>query len=588
MTRPLEDYGLIGDLETAALVSRSGSIDWLCLPRFDSDACCAALLGGEQHGFWRIGPAFDGWSLRRRYRDDTLLLESEFARGGNVVRLIDFMPPRDAAPTVIRIIEGQQGQVPLRLELSLRWDYGQITPWLEPREDAICAIVGPDMIAVRGPIPLHSTGAALNAEFTVSAGQRLAFSLAWAPSTAGMPPALEPERALAATEAYWRNWAGRFTFPTRWRGPVLRSLITLKALIHRPTGGLIAAPTTSLPEVIGGSANWDYRFCWLRDATFTVGALLNAGYHDEAVAWRDWMLRAIAGSPDRLRIMYRVDGGRHIPEWELPWLPGYEGSRPVRVGNAAAAQRQVDVHGELIEAMHLMDRAGLKRPAQGTALEQALIEQLETKWHDPGHGLWEDRGEPEQHVYSKVMAWAGIDRFLRNGPVDLNPEIRQRLTGVRQQIHDEVCDKGYSSRRGHFVQRYGTEELDASLLLLAPSGFLPANDPRIENTIKAIRRELMIEGFVLRKPRSQAPHEGAFLACTCWLADCLSMQGRNDEAGELLEHVLAVRNDLGLLSEQYDPDRRRLCGNFPQALSHLALVNTALGLSGPVLERAGG
>jgi GH15 family glucan-1,4-alpha-glucosidase len=588
MTLPLEDYGLIGDLETAALVSRTGSIDWLCLPRFDSDACCAALLGDERHGFWRIGPAFEGWSNRRGYRDDTLILESEFARGGNAARLIDFMPPRDGAPRVIRIVEGRQGQVPLRLELSLRFDYGQITPWLEPHEDATCAIVGPDLAAIRSPIPLRSTGAVLHADFTVSAGQRLAFSLAWGPSNAGVPPEIEPGRALATTEAYWRNWAGRFAFPTRWRDPVLRSLITLKALIHRPTGGLTAAPTTSLPEVIGGSANWDYRFCWLRDATFTVGALLNAGYHDEAVAWRDWMLRAIAGSPDRLRIMYRVDGGRHVPEWELSWLPGYAGSRPARAGNAAAAQRQVDVRGELIEAMHLMDHAGLRRPMRSTALEQALVEQLETGWRQPGHGLWEDRGEPEHYVYSKVMAWVGIDRFLRGAPVEVDPEVRQRLAGVREQIHAEVCERGYSARRGHFVQRYGTEALDGSLLLLAPAGFLPADDPRIEGTIAAIRRELMVDGLVLRKPRSQAPHEGAFLPCTCWLADCLSMQGRDEEAAELLEQVLAVRNDLGLLSEQYDPERRRLCGNFPQALSHLSLVNTALGLSGPVLERAGG
>jgi GH15 family glucan-1,4-alpha-glucosidase len=370
---------------------------------------------------------------------------------------------------------------------------------------------------------------------------------------------------------------------------VLRSLITLKALIHQSTGGLVAAPTTSLPEVIGGSSNWDYRYCWLRDATFTIIALLNAGYHDDAIAWRDWMLRAIAASPDRLRIMYRVDGSRHLPEWTVSWLPGFAGSRPVRIGNDAAAQEQIDVHGELIEAMHLFERAGISRPSHGLALERALVDRLETVWTDPGHGLWEARGEPKHYVYSKVMAWVGIDRFLK-GSKPANPEDRDlfaRLNALRQAMHQEICQKGYSTRRGHFVQHYGSEKLDASLLLLAPIGFLPIDDPRIRGTIEAVQRELTEDGLVHRKPPAESGGEGAFLPCSCWLADCLSMLGQDQQAAALLERVLEVRNDLGLLAEEYDLQRRQLCGNFPQALSHLALVNTALGLSGPVLVRAG-
>ncbi|HSU04288.1 MAG TPA: glycoside hydrolase family 15 protein, partial [Acetobacteraceae bacterium] len=447
MTCPIEDYGLIGDGETAALVSRNGSIDWLCWPRFDSDACCAALLGNDQHGFWRIAPAFAGWRSTRRYRTDTLVLETEFTRGGNTVRLIDFMPMRKGPPTLLRIVEGLRGQVPLRLELMLRFDYGLITPWLEPRGDVVCAIVGPDQVAFRSPVPVQSAAGKLSADFTVSAGQRLGFALAWGPSKEPPPSPVDPDAALAPTEGYWREWVARFRVHTPWRDPVVRSLITLKALIHAPTGGLVAAPTTSLPEVIGGEANWDYRFCWLRDATFTVGALLNAGYHDEAVGWRDWMLRAIAGSPDRLRIMYRVDGGRHVPEWTVSWLPGYAGSRPVRVGNGAAGQEQIDVHGELIEAMHLLDRAGIPRPEHGLALERDLVLRLENVWTDPGHGLWENRGEPQHYVYSKVMAWVGIDRFVRgtDAQTDADREIVRRLAGLRQAIHKEICEKGYSS-----------------------------------------------------------------------------------------------------------------------------------------------
>ena len=586
MTRPLEDYALIGDGETAALVSRDGAIDWLCWPRFDSDACFAALLGTDQHGTWRIGPAFDGWRSERHYRGDTLVLQTKFARGGNAVRLIDFMPPRDGDPAILRIVEGLRGQVPLRLDLALRFDYGSVLPWIEARGDAIVATVGPDQVAFRAAVPVQVLNGRVTADFTVSAGQRLVFTLAWGPSDKRLPAAPEADVALAATDAWWAAWARRFRKPTRWREPVMRSLLTLKALIHHPSGGQIAAPTTSLPEVTGGGANWDYRYCWLRDATFTVAALLNAGYREEATAWRDWMLRAIAGSPDRLRIMYRVDGGRHVQEWEVPWLPGYAGARPVRVGNAAAAQRQLDVSGELIEAMNLLDRAGIPRPPQGLALEQTLVERLESSWTEPGQGLWESRGEPHHYVYSKVMAWVGVDRFLRGGGATDDHALRLQLAALRAEIHDEVCTKGYDRTRGHFVQHYGSHDLDAGLLLMAPAGFLPIDDKRITATIAAIERELTNDGLVRR--HSQSPNEGAFLPCTCWLADCLSMQGRNAEAGATLERVLAVRSDLGLLSEEYHVGARRLCGNYPQALSHLALVNTALGLSGPVLERAGG
>ncbi len=414
MSMPLEDYGLIGDGQTVALVSRQGAIDWLCLPRFDSDACLAALLGDEQHGSWRIGPAAAGWRITRRYRPDTLILETEFARGPNAVRLTDFMPMRSGAPVLIRIVTGLGGQVDLRLDLRLRFDYGLISPWLRACPDgSVQGVVGPDMVTLRAPVPLAVSAGRVGADFTASAGQTFAFTLTHSAPNDAVPAVVKPAAALAATERFWREWIGRFDRPTHWPAATSRSLLTLKALVHQPSGGLLAAPTTSLPEAIGGSLNWDYRYCWLRDATFTVGALLNAGYREEAIAWRDWMLRAIAGQPDKLQTMYRVDGGRHVAEREVPWLPGYEGSCPVRVGNRAAEQEQTDIFGELIDALHLMRQAGIPESEHGPLTERALLERLEETWPQGGHGFWEDRGEPHRHTYAKAMAWTGVDRFLR-------------------------------------------------------------------------------------------------------------------------------------------------------------------------------
>jgi GH15 family glucan-1,4-alpha-glucosidase len=590
MGAPLEEYGLIGDGEAAALVSRDGAIDWLCLPRCDSDACLAALLGDERHGSWRIGPAFEGWRATRRYRPDTLILETDLARGRNAVRVTDFMPMRRGPPAVVRRVTGLEGEVEMRFDLALRFDYGLISPWMQELADgSVCGIVGPDLVALRGAVPLRVAGNRIGASFTVAAGQTLDFTLAYGTSDKAMPPAPHPARALAATEAYWRGWIGQFDRPTQWPEATRRCLITLKALIHRPTGGLLAAPTTSLPEVIGGKMNWDYRYCWLRDATFAVGALLNAGYHEEAIAWRDWMLRAVAGQPDKLRVLYRVDGGRHVNEWQVKWLPGYEGSSPVTIGNDAADQEQTDVFGELIVAQDLMQRAGIPNSAHGLATQHALLQRLEETWPQDGHGFWEDRGDPRRYTYSKAMAWAGVDRFLQGAAQErTDPELIRRLAALRGRIHDEVCEKGFDTERGHFVASYGGRCIDASLLLLPPLGFLPVDDPRMAATIEAVARDLTEDGFVLRKPRDVSPHEGAFLPCTCWLADVRAMQGRDDEARALLARVLSVRNDLGLLSEEYDTRRRRLCGNFPQALTHLGVLNTTLGLSGPVLQRAGG
>ena len=591
MSKPLEDYAIIGDGETVALVGKDGSIDWLCWPRFDSEACFAALLGTEAQGRFFLGPDFEGWHIERRYRQDTLVLETEFSRGGNRARLIDFMPPRDGASSIIRIVEGISGEVPFRLDMAAHFDYGLLPPWAERHSATdMAATLGPHMVVLRGAVPIEIVGHKATASFTVSAGQNLPFTLTYGDATKPPPAAPSAATALRATETAWKSWAGQFRKPTRWREAVVRSLITLKALIHQPSGGLVAAPTTSLPEIIGGKANWDYRYCWLRDATFTVSALLNAGYHKEAEAWRDWMLRVIGGSPDKLRIMYRVDGVRQLPEWELGWLPGYENSRPVRNGNQASAQEQIDIHGEVIEALHLLGKAGIGRTDHGCVVERGLVERLEQVWSDRGHGVWESREEPREYVYSKVMAWAGIDRFLR-GPASrshADPDFIGRLEALRERIHAEVCEKGYDRSRGHFVHYYGSRQLDGSLLLIPATGFLPVQDERIAGTIRAIEQEMMEGGLVLRKPRSKAPEEGAFLACSFWLTDCRSMQGRQAKAEALFERVLSVSNDVGLLSEEYDLGRNRLCGNFPQALTHLSLVTTALGLCGPVLQRAGG
>ena len=590
MASRIEDYAMIGDGRTAALVSRGGSIDWLCLPRFDSDACCAALLGTEAHGYWRIAPRAPA-TQTRAYNGDTLVLDTEFADGANRVRVTDFMPPHAEHPTVVRQVAGLEGQMRLRCELGLRFDYGFVPPRVRQQADGMLAIVGSDLIVLRGPVSLQEQDGIMAAEFDIAAGQTVHFVLSYAASHLPPPGKLDAAQALQDTLSYWREWAGRFTRETPWRDAVMRSLLTLKALSYHPTGGIVAAATTSLPEMPEGQLNWDYRFCWLRDASFTLSALLNAGYHQEATAWRDWMLRAIAEAPDKIRIMYRVDGGRRIDESNIDWLPGYEGAAPVRIGNAAAAQTQIDVVGELLDALDLIARGGIEQTPETLKAERLLVERLEKTWQDKGHGLWESRGRPERYTYSNVMCWVGVDRFLRGSERrgDKDSKLLERLRALRTRIHDEVTERSWNHASGHFVDRFGGERVDGSLLLLPLVNFLPADDPRMAATIDAVERDLSQDGLVWRTPKGDDTAQGAFIACTCWLADCRALQGRRDEAVRLLERALALRNDVGLLSEEYHPGLRRLMGNFPQALSHLALINTALGLSsGPVLQRGGG
>ncbi len=590
MSTRIEDYALIGDGESAALVGRDGSIDWLCWPRFDSPACLAALLGEPGHGRWLIAPAEGaGHTVARRYDRDTLVVQTEFAAPGGRIRLTDFMPIREDVAALVRIVEGIEGECRMRMDLRLRFDYGQLPPWTEPAADGCTATVGPDRIALHAPVPLQLHGHAATAEFSVAAGQRLAFVLRQHESSRPVPPPLDAEAALARTQAFWRDWIGRFDAGrTRWPDAVRRSLITLKAMIYRPTGGLVAAPTTSLPEAPGGTMNWDYRYCWLRDSTFTLGALINAGYHDEAAGWRDWLLRAIGGAPGDLRIMYRVDGDRHLDEWSVAGLPGCRHARPVRIGNAASTQTQIDVWGEVLDTLHLAERAGLPHSRQADVVRDQLAEHLAGIWRQPGAGVWESRGEPRHYTYSQAMAWVGIDRYVRSHGADVAVDTLHRMTTLRDRIHREVCDQGWNEGLGTFTQYFGGQELDASLLLLPLVGFLPADDPRMAATIAAIGRDLD-EGGLIRRTRHQGggTPEGAFLACSCWMADCLNLQGRAEAAVAQFERVLALRNDVGLLSEEYNVPGRHLAGNFPQALTHLAVVNTGLGLSGPVLDRGG-
>ncbi|HQT78741.1 MAG: glucoamylase [Rhodospirillales bacterium 20-64-7] len=589
MTAPLEDYAMIGDRHTAALVGRNGSIDWLCWPRFDSDACFAALLGTAANGRWLIGPDQPA-RVTRRYQTDTLVLETDFETADSAVRIIDFMPCRDTGTAVVRIVEGLRGQTAMQLDLRLRFDYGKIPPWTETTADGFRARIGPDQIVLRGPVPCQARHGGADAAFIVSAGQRLVFTLQYGDACRDAPAPLDVPGALADTQRDWRDWIGRFDKPTLWPDATRRSLLTLRALIYAPSGGLVAAPTTSLPETPGGKNNWDYRYCWLRDATFTVSALLNAGYHQEAQEWRDWILRALAGTPSELRILYRVDGSRHVNEWDVDWLPGYRYARPVRVGNAAAAQRQIDVMGEVLDTLGLCVRVGLDVSEQERHVARAIAERIEAIWQDMGQGIWESRGEPRQYTYSKVMAWVGIDRVLQHRELmgHIDPDMQRRLQATRARIHRDVCEEGYHTGLGSFVQYYGGEQLDASLLLMPLVNFLRVDDPRIANTISAIERELMQDGLVRRKSPPPGQPEGAFLACSCWLADCRQLQGRHQEARDVLDRMLSVRNDVGLLSEEYDLRGNFLSGNFPQALTHLAVVTTTLGLSGPVVRRGGG
>ncbi len=592
MSSPIEDYALLGDGQTACLLHRDGSIDWLCWPRFDDDACMAALLGTEENGHWTIAPAGHVTARRRQYQPDTLILETELEVASGAVRVIDFMPVRRGPSCLIRIVIGLRGTVRMECQLRLRFDYGAVQPWSECSGGDMVAKLGPDLVVLRAPVRLDVQAHVTSAVFDVAMGEQCAFVLSYGCATEAPPPPVDAADALAATQRHWRDWIGRFdAAKTDWPAAVSRSLITLKALIHTPSGGLVAAPTTSLPEAPGGTMNWDYRYCWLRDASFTLCALLNAGFNAEATAWRNWLLRAIAGSPERLRIMYRVDGSRHLAEWTVDTLAGYRYARPVRVGNAASTQHQIDVFGEVLDALDVARRGGVETSPQEDIVERKIVAQLEKVWNTEGSGVWESRGEPRQYTYSKVMAWVGLDRFLRHrdaaGTAD--QAMLDRLKALCQTIHDEVCREGWNEGLGTFTQHYGGQSVDASLLLLPLVGFLPADDARMAATIETIGRELSEDGLIRRnKAKADPPHEGAFLACSCWMADCLNLQGRKAEARAQFGRVLAVANDLGLLSEEYNVPGKHLAGNFPQALTHLAVVNTALGLCGPTLQRGGG
>jgi GH15 family glucan-1,4-alpha-glucosidase len=577
----IEDYGLIGDCETAALVSKDGSIDWLCWPRFDSGACFAALLGNSKNGRWRIAPAQAKSRITRRYRPATLILETTFTTADGEVTVIDFMPLREQASHLVRLVVGTRGTVAIRTELVIRFDYGQSVPWVKRTENGdLLAISGPDMVVLRTPVEMRGEQLTSVGEFTVSAGETIPFVLMYVQSHLPAPDPVDAEDALRQTQNFWEEWTSVHKSTGPYAPFVLRSLITLKALTYLPTGGIVAAPTTSLPEQLGGPRNWDYRFCWLRDATLTLLALMNSGYYDEACAWRDWLLRAAAGSPSQIQIMYGLAGDKRLAEWEVPWLAGYEGSKPVRIGNAAADQLQLDVFGEVLDAMHQARVGGLQPLADAWDFQRVLMSHLEEIWPLEDEGIWEVRGGRRHFTYSKMMAWVAFDRTIRSaeafgleGPIDHWRKLRAR-------IHAEVCDKAFNPKIGAFMQSYGSEHLDASALLIPVVGFLPPSDPRVAGTVEAIERKLMTNGFVLRYDTDVTqdglpPGEGAFLACSFWLADAYILLGRRDDARKLFERLLTLCNDLGLLSEEYDPAGKRLLGNFPQAFSHIALVITA-------------
>jgi GH15 family glucan-1,4-alpha-glucosidase len=586
LTGRIEDYGMIGDCETAALVGRDGSIDWLCLPRFDSESCFAALLGEAKKGRWQITPQAPAEVTDRRYRNGSLILETTFTNAEGSVLLIDFMPPKGKASDVIRIIVGVEGRVKMRSELVIRFDYGRTVPWVSRLENGVLrATAGPNMLLLSTPVSLRGEDMKTSGEFTVAAGDKVPFVLTHAPSYLPIPKSPDPFRALTDTEQFWRKWSSACKGAGKWSEAALRSLITLKALTFSPTGGIVAAPTTSLPEKIGGSRNWDYRFCWVRDATLTLLALMGSGYFQEASAWREWLVRAVAGSPDQLQIMYGVAGERRLSEWEVPWLKGFASSKPVRVGNAAHSQLQLDVFGEMMDALYQARRGGLPESEPAWDMECALLEHLTSIWRQPDSGIWEIRGEPRHFTYSKMMAWVAFDRGIKSSQeFDLSGPIED-WRRVRDDIHYDVCTHGYDRDLGRFVQAYGGTEVDASLLLIPSIGFLPPTDRRVRATIEAIERDLLVDGFVRRYDTSRAaddglpPGKGMFLACSFWLADAYQMLGRAEDAEKLFERLLALRNDLGLLSEEYDPGQRYLVGNFPQAFSHISPVNTAHNLS---------
>jgi GH15 family glucan-1,4-alpha-glucosidase len=586
MPLPIESYALIGDCHTAALIGSDGSMDWLCFPRFDSGACFAALLGGPEHGRWLLAPAGKVKSVQRRYRRDSLILETDFHTSRGSVRVIDFMPMSDERWDVVRIVQGLTGTVALRMELVVRFDYGSIVPWVRRADDLMLITAGPDTLELTSSVAVEGENMKTVAEFSVRKGKHETFVLNYRPSHFATRPAIDAAKALKSTAAHWHKWSRRCRYRGRWRDSVSRSLITLKALTYEPTGGMVAAATTSLPEQPGGVRNWDYRYCWLRDATFTLNALLLAGYNEEATAWREWLLRAAAGSPGDLQIVYGVTGVRRLDEVELSWLPGYEASKPVRIGNAASSQCQLDVYGEVMDCLHLARAADLDPHPHAWKVQIALLRFLETYWERPDEGLWEIRGPPQHFTHSKIMAWVAFDRAIKDaekegleGPVETWRELRDR-------IHAQVCDKGFDAGNNTFVQSYESNFLDASLLLIPQVGFLAADDPRVIGTIAAVEKHLLVDGLVLRYSTATnvdalPAGEGAFLACSFWLADSYLLTGRRTEAEALFERLLALGNDVGLFAEEYDPRARRMLGNFPQALTHMALVNTARLLSMP-------
>ncbi len=590
----IEDYALIGDCNTTALVGRNGSIDWLCWPRFDSAACFTALLGSPEHGRWLIAPADATATVTRCYRNQGMVLETLFTTPSGTAALIDFMVPEAANSSVVRIVEGRTGTVAFMMDLAMRFDYGAAIPWVTRQEDrhAIRAVAGPELAILRTPVALTGRDLRTFAEFSVAAGQRVPFVLSNGPSHLASPAAVDADEALAATERYWAEWSDRCTYKGRYAAEVRESLRVLKALTYHPTGGIAAAATTSLPEQLGGSRNWDYRYCWLRDATLTLFSLMNAGYFEEAGSWRDWLHRSIAGSPNQIQIMYGISGERRLAEWEVGWLPGYQGAKPVRIGNAASEQLQIDVFGELTEALHQARNGKLADPSQSWKLQCAIMDHLETIWAQPDDGIWETRGGRKHFTYSKVMAWVAFDRMIKDAEEHQLPGPVEHWSGVRDQIKATVLERGFHSGKNSFTQHFDTDELDASLLLIPLVGFLPHDDPRVRGTTAAIEKELLKDDFVLRYNTADSkdglpPGEGAFLACSFWLVDNWHMQDRQADARALFERLLALRNDLGLLSEEYDPAAKRMTGNFPQAFSHTALIASAmnLGAGGPAQMR---
>jgi GH15 family glucan-1,4-alpha-glucosidase len=585
---------MIGDCHTAALISKEGSIDWLCVPHFDSPACFAALVGTADNGHWSISPAEPIRGIRRHYREGTLILETEFETDSGSVTLIDCMTPQTERPELVRMVVGTRGQVQMTLDLVIRFDYGSVVPWVRSTDRGISAIAGPDMLGIRTEVPLRGENLKTVATFTVTEGQKIPFDLAWYPSEGNEPAPLNADTAIQETESWWREWSDRCSYQGKWRDAVLRSLITLKALTFLPTGGIVAAPTTSLPEWLGGIRNWDYRFCWVRDASFTLRSLLDAGYHDEALEWREWLLRAVAGSPAEVNIVYGLRGERRLTELELPWLQGYEKSAPVRTGNAAHTQFQLDIFGEIINTLYQCREAGLGPPKQGgDGVREAFLDFLETGWERPDEGIWEMRGPQRHFVHSKMMAWVAVDRPIKSAEKGTISGDVAKWKGFREKIHEQVCQQGFDAELNSFVQYYGSKHLDASLLMMPLVGFLPASDPRVIGTVKAIESNLLENGFVGRYTQDPAvdglPHgEGKFLACSFWLADNYVLQNRREEAVRMFERLLNIRNDLGLLSEEYDPDAKRLLGNFPQAFSHVGLVNTAFSLSRAIPEPSQG